>query len=97
MNLLKDFDVEHKHPSPEAMKRWRSAVWLVRNRRRRFRHVADLEKRSEGEKMKQKIQVLIFLFCFYVLQFSYDYECVLPEIGNDVVWACWPFRLPENF
>ncbi|XP_006421285.2 putative calcium-transporting ATPase 11, plasma membrane-type [Citrus clementina] len=52
----KDFDVEHKNPSEEALRRWRSAVSIVKNRRRRFRMVADLVKRSEGEKKKLKIQ-----------------------------------------
>lgn len=54
--LLKDFEVEPKHPSEEALRRWRSAVSIVRNRRRRFRNVADLDKRSEAEKKKLKIQ-----------------------------------------
>ncbi|XP_024037041.1 calcium-transporting ATPase 4, plasma membrane-type [Citrus clementina] len=59
----KDFDVEHKNPSEEALRRWRSAASIVKNRRRRFRMVADLDKRSEAEKkkleIKQKIQVAI--------------------------------------
>ncbi|XP_048320910.2 putative calcium-transporting ATPase 11, plasma membrane-type isoform X2 [Ziziphus jujuba] len=55
-NLLKDFDVDHKNPSLEAQRRWRSAVSLVKNRRRRFRFVPDLDKRFEVEKKKQKIQ-----------------------------------------
>ncbi|KAL9409118.1 hypothetical protein AB3S75_047495 [Citrus x aurantiifolia] len=52
----KDFDVEHKNPSEQALRRWRSAVSIVKNRRRRFRMVADLVKRSEAEKKKLKIQ-----------------------------------------
>ncbi|KAL5546364.1 hypothetical protein UlMin_006051 [Ulmus minor] len=52
----KDFDVEPKNPSLEAQQRWRSAVSLVKNPRRRFRHVADLVKRSELAIKKQKIQ-----------------------------------------
>ncbi|TYK25573.1 calcium-transporting ATPase 4, plasma membrane-type-like isoform X1 [Cucumis melo var. makuwa] len=55
--LLKDFEVEPKHPSEQALRRWRSAVSIVRNRRRRFRNIADLDKRSEAEKKKLKIQV----------------------------------------
>ncbi|XP_054803998.1 calcium-transporting ATPase 4, plasma membrane-type-like isoform X2 [Prosopis cineraria] len=57
--FLKDFELEPKNPSTEAMRRWRSAVWLVKNRSRRFRMVADLNKRFEAEKMKQKIQETI--------------------------------------
>ncbi|KAF4396904.1 hypothetical protein F8388_004872 [Cannabis sativa] len=44
------------HPSPEAQRKWRSAVALVRNPRRRFRHVADLVKRSEAQKKRKSIQ-----------------------------------------
>ncbi|KAI9120516.1 hypothetical protein K1719_007549 [Acacia pycnantha] len=58
-SLLKDFELEPKNPSTEAMRRWRSSVWLVKNPRRRFRMVADLVKRSEAERMKQKIQETI--------------------------------------
>ncbi|KAJ1430018.1 P-type ATPase [Sesbania bispinosa] len=56
-SLLKDFEVEHKNPSVEALRRWRSAVsFVVKNRRRRFRMVADLDKRSEAEQIKQGIK-----------------------------------------
>ncbi|KAJ0099590.1 hypothetical protein Patl1_20455 [Pistacia atlantica] len=54
--LLKDFDLEHKNPSEEALRRWRSLVSIVKNRRRRFRNVADLVKRAEAEKKKRSIQ-----------------------------------------
>jgi len=71
-NLLKDFELEPKNRSVEALRRWRSAVTLVKNRRRRFRMVADLEKRSEAEQIKQGIKVrfhlslfLSFLLSFY--------------------------------
>ncbi|XP_008244263.1 PREDICTED: calcium-transporting ATPase 4, plasma membrane-type-like [Prunus mume] len=53
---LKDFEVENKNPSEEAIRRWRNAVALVKNPRRRFRYVADLAKRSEAEKKKREIQ-----------------------------------------
>ncbi|KAG5539135.1 hypothetical protein RHGRI_019629 [Rhododendron griersonianum] len=54
--LRKNFDVEPKNPPEEALRRWRSAVWLVKNPRRRFRMVADLAKRAEAERKRQKIQ-----------------------------------------
>ena len=57
----KDFDVEQKNPSEEALRRWRSAASIVKNRRRRFRMVADLDKRSEAEKKKLEIKVLSLL------------------------------------
>uniref|UniRef100_A0A2P2M5N8 Putative calcium-transporting ATPase 11 plasma membrane-type n=1 Tax=Rhizophora mucronata TaxID=61149 RepID=A0A2P2M5N8_RHIMU len=66
--LLKDFEVEHKNPSEEALMRWRKAVTIVKNRRRRFRMVADLDKRSEAKRQTRIIQVLdhlvlpLFLF-----------------------------------
>ncbi|KAA8518127.1 hypothetical protein F0562_015601 [Nyssa sinensis] len=54
--LLKDFDIPAKNQSEEAQKRWRSAVTIVRNRRRSFRMVADLDKRSELRKKILKTQ-----------------------------------------
>ncbi|KAJ4835750.1 Alpha carbonic anhydrase 4 [Turnera subulata] len=54
--LLKEFEVEHKHPSEQALRRWREAVSLVRNPRRRFRWVADLAKRAEAQQKKRTIQ-----------------------------------------
>ncbi|BFG38038.1 hypothetical protein CerSpe_243120 [Prunus speciosa] len=53
---LKDFEVESKNPSEETIQRWRKAVVLVKNPRRRFRFVADLAKRNEAEKKKRQIQ-----------------------------------------
>ncbi|KZV47281.1 calcium-transporting ATPase 11, plasma membrane-type [Dorcoceras hygrometricum] len=54
--LKNNFDVEAKRPSEEALKRWRSAVWLVKNPRRRFRMVADLAKRAEVNRKRKMIQ-----------------------------------------
>ncbi|KAK4743338.1 hypothetical protein SAY87_001339 [Trapa incisa] len=56
-NLLrKDFSLGHKNPSADALRRWRKAVTIVKNRRRRFRNVADLDKRSEAERKRRGIQ-----------------------------------------
>ncbi|KAL8254593.1 hypothetical protein R6Q59_032814 [Mikania micrantha] len=55
-DYLKDFDVPAKRPSDAALKKWRDAVSLVRNHRRRFRHVADLEKRSVHQNRLSKIK-----------------------------------------
>ena len=68
--LLKEFEVEHKNSSKEALRRWRYAVSVVTNPGRRFRFVADLVKRSEAEKKSRKVQVLILLF------FSFAYILV---------------------
>ncbi|XP_076955339.1 calcium-transporting ATPase 4, plasma membrane-type-like isoform X1 [Bidens hawaiensis] len=55
-DLLKDFDVPAKHPSEAALKKWRNAVSLVKNHRRRFRHVADLDNRSVNQNRLSKIK-----------------------------------------
>ncbi|KAK7378120.1 hypothetical protein VNO80_03557 [Phaseolus coccineus] len=54
--LLKDFELLDKNPSVEALRRWRSAVTLVKNRRRRFRMVANLDKRDEALQIRQGIK-----------------------------------------
>ncbi|CAI0439670.1 unnamed protein product [Linum tenue] len=54
--LKKEFDLHHKNPSEEALMRWRRAVSIVKNPRRRFRCVADLAKRAEAERRKRSIQ-----------------------------------------
>ncbi|KAI4348669.1 hypothetical protein L6164_009366 [Bauhinia variegata] len=56
---MKDFEVENKNQSVEALRRWRSAVTISRNRRRRFRYVADLDQRSKVEDMRKKIKETI--------------------------------------
>ncbi|WOH06463.1 hypothetical protein DCAR_0625891 [Daucus carota subsp. sativus] len=55
-NYLKDFDIPAKHAPEEAQLRWRNAVGIVKNRRRRFRHIVDLAKRNEQKLKVQKIQ-----------------------------------------
>ncbi|WOK96014.1 putative calcium-transporting ATPase 5, plasma membrane-type [Canna indica] len=55
--LKRNFEVAPKHPSEEAQRRWRGAVGaVVKNRRRRFRMVPDLDQRCVVEAKKQKIQ-----------------------------------------
>ncbi|XWS59090.1 hypothetical protein CRYUN_Cryun08bG0092300 [Craigia yunnanensis] len=53
---LKEFEVEPKHSSEAALRRWRTLVTIVRNPTRRFRMIANLEKRSEAERQKLKIK-----------------------------------------
>ena len=62
MEFLKRFEVPAKNPSEDAQRRWREAVGkLVKNPRRRFRMVPDLEKRSQVERQvetqRRNIQV----------------------------------------
>ncbi|KAJ4977871.1 hypothetical protein NE237_008651 [Protea cynaroides] len=54
--LREKFEIQAKHPSPEALRKWRAAVSLVKNPTRRFRHTADLEKRDKAHKKKLDIQ-----------------------------------------
>ncbi|CAK8570984.1 unnamed protein product [Lathyrus sativus] len=54
--FLKDFELKDKDRSIEALSRWRSAVSLVKNPRRRFRNVADLAKRAVALERQRKIQ-----------------------------------------
>ncbi|KAH7679360.1 P-type ATPase protein [Dioscorea alata] len=55
--LKKNFDFPPKNPSEEAQRRWRSAVGkIVKNRRRRFRMIPDLDKRSQVEANRRNIQ-----------------------------------------
>ena len=57
--LLKDFELPSKNASEEALRRWRNAVGLIiRNRRRRLRYVADLEKRSHDARSLQVPSIL---------------------------------------
>ncbi|KAL9451833.1 hypothetical protein AB3S75_013414 [Citrus x aurantiifolia] len=54
-----DFDVLHPwrsvQPSDEALKRWRSACAIVKNRRRRFPLVANLANHAEGMDNKRQV------------------------------------------
>ncbi|XP_068658619.1 putative calcium-transporting ATPase 11, plasma membrane-type [Aristolochia californica] len=54
--LKENFDLQSKNSSEEALRRWRAAVSIVKNRKRRFRMIANLDKRSEAEEKKKKIQ-----------------------------------------
>ncbi|GLT92874.1 hypothetical protein SLE2022_106860 [Rubroshorea leprosula] len=54
--LRRNFEIQHKRPSEEALLKWRSAVSIVKNRRRRFRMVADLAKRAEAQRKRENLQ-----------------------------------------
>ncbi|KZV57852.1 calcium-transporting ATPase 11, plasma membrane-type-like [Dorcoceras hygrometricum] len=55
--IPKEFDLLHRERSEEAQRLWREAVGkLVKNRRRRFRYAADLEKRSEAKEQMLKLR-----------------------------------------
>ncbi|ESR44702.1 hypothetical protein CICLE_v10003664mg [Citrus x clementina] len=67
-----DFDVQpwrSVHPSEEALKRWRSACAIVKNRRRRFCMVTNLANHAEARDHKLKIQVLFYSLLSFLLFF----------------------------
>lgn len=59
--LLGDFNLPPR-PQEDSRVRWRKAVGLlIRNRRRRFRYVADLKKRSQAAKAIQDIRIALIV------------------------------------
>ncbi|CAM0151384.1 unnamed protein product [Urochloa decumbens] len=74
-NLQENFDLPPKHPSEEALRRWRSAVSFVKNRRRRFRMVADLDTRSQNEARRRSVQENFrnFRVALYVHQAAFNF------------------------
>ncbi|CAL5211879.1 unnamed protein product [Lathyrus oleraceus] len=54
--LRENFHVQPKRPSEDAQLRWRSAVSVVKNPRRRFRWVANLAQRADAEQKRKKLQ-----------------------------------------
>lgn len=62
--LREHFHVPAKNQSEAAQRKWRAAVTIVKNRRRRFRMVPDLDKREEDATKRRSIQV-ITTYLFY--------------------------------
>ncbi|XP_027069345.1 calcium-transporting ATPase 1, plasma membrane-type [Coffea arabica] len=64
--LLKEFNVPAKHGSEEELSLWRKLVMPVKNPRRRFRYVANLDKRSavleQKAKIGEKLQACLVLY-----------------------------------
>ncbi|XP_027355864.1 putative calcium-transporting ATPase 11, plasma membrane-type isoform X4 [Abrus precatorius] len=54
--LRENFNLQPKNPSEAALRRWRSAVSIVKNPRRRFRMVANLAQRADAESKRRKLQ-----------------------------------------
>ncbi|KAK2985808.1 hypothetical protein RJ640_019304, partial [Escallonia rubra] len=70
-SMLKDFNLP-ANPSEEVQRRWRMAVGLVRNRRRRFRFVPDLDKRIEDkDKLRQTQEKVRLGFNAYRIAFRF--------------------------
>ncbi|KVI00787.1 Calcium-transporting P-type ATPase, N-terminal autoinhibitory domain-containing protein [Cynara cardunculus var. scolymus] len=96
--LKENFEVEHKNPTEEALKKWRSAVWLVKNPRRRFRMVADLAKRAAAEKKRRKIQEKIRIALYVqkaALQFIDAANRTERKLSEEVVQAGYDIE-PED-
>ncbi|KAK4485465.1 hypothetical protein RD792_008106 [Penstemon davidsonii] len=52
-----EFDLPNKGRSDETLRKWREAVGkIVKNRRRRFRYAAVLEKRSEAKEQMRRLR-----------------------------------------
>jgi hypothetical protein len=56
-DLREKFDLPPKNRSEEALRRWRDAVSVVKNPRRRFRMVADLATRRQNDLKRRSTQV----------------------------------------
>ncbi|XP_023731560.1 putative calcium-transporting ATPase 11, plasma membrane-type [Lactuca sativa] len=76
-----EFHLPPKNPSDEALKNWRKACYLVKNRSRRFRHVADLPKRSihrdRISKIKENLRV-----SFYTVRAALRFMDGAPHLEN---------------
>ncbi|RWR74733.1 putative calcium-transporting ATPase 5, plasma membrane-type isoform X1 [Cinnamomum micranthum f. kanehirae] len=86
--LKKNFEVQPKNSSEEALKRWRSAVTIVKNRKRRFRMIADLAQRSEALVKKQNTQEKIRVALYVqkaALHFIDAGNKLEPEISEEVI------------
>ncbi|XP_078442893.1 putative calcium-transporting ATPase 9, plasma membrane-type isoform X2 [Wolffia australiana] len=62
--LLKNFDVPAKNAPEEALSKWRKLAWLVKNPTRRYRYIADLEKRRDAEDKRRKFQEKLRVFLY---------------------------------
>ncbi|XP_076941593.1 putative calcium-transporting ATPase 11, plasma membrane-type [Bidens hawaiensis] len=96
--LKENFEVEPKNPTEEALKKWRSAVWLVKNPRRRFRMVADLAKRAAAEKKRRKIQEKIRIALYVqkaALQFIDSANRTERKLSEEVIQAGYDIE-PED-
>ncbi|KAI4321090.1 hypothetical protein MLD38_034511 [Melastoma candidum] len=76
-------EVRPKNSSEEALRRWRNACWLVKNRKRRFRFTANLSKRSEAALIRRsfkanfRVAVIVSQAALQFIQGLSDYK--VPE------------------
>ncbi|KAG0484024.1 hypothetical protein HPP92_012108 [Vanilla planifolia] len=98
--FLKDFEVPAKKNPEEVQRRWRNAVGkIVRNPKRRFRMVPDLDKRSEDEarirSIQEKLRVALYVqkaaLTFIGAANNFEYE--LPEEAREAGFYISPDEL----
>ncbi|KAK6921533.1 Calcium-transporting P-type ATPase, N-terminal autoinhibitory domain [Dillenia turbinata] len=68
-----------------SLRRWRSAITIVKNRRKRFYMITDLEKRTKVKRNRQRIQEKIRVALYVqkaALQFI-DSFCGFLKIGKE--------------
>ena len=94
--LLKDFEVEPKNPSSEALRRWRKLVTVFKNHRRRFRNTANLEKRLEVEQQKLKIKVFRLTLLSFLVMISVNTKFFVPFIFTGLENVISSFLMDNN-
>ncbi|KAI3503018.1 hypothetical protein L1887_31452 [Cichorium endivia] len=77
--------VKSKHSSEEVLQKWRGLCHIVKNPKRRFRHTANLSKRSEAAAMRRtnqeklRIAVLVSKAAFQFIQGAQTGDYKVPE------------------
>lgn len=71
---MEEFNIAPKHNSEEELRRWRKSVMPVKNHHRRFRYVANLDKRSEAEEIRAKISVSDFVVFLNIRKYFLQIE-----------------------
>nr|XP_017217927.1 PREDICTED: putative calcium-transporting ATPase 7, plasma membrane-type isoform X2 [Daucus carota subsp. sativus] len=77
--------VKSKHSSEETLQRWRDVCGMVKNPKRRFRHTANLSKRSEAAAMRRtnqeklRVAVLVSKAAFQFIQGMKPSDYSVPE------------------
>nr|GMD84473.1 putative calcium-transporting ATPase 11, plasma membrane-type [Ipomoea batatas] len=89
-----------KQSSDEARRRWREAVTLVLNRRRRFRYTPNFEKRDEAKQLMQKTREKLRVgFMAYLAAIKFidggdlGDESGLPEVAGAARFRVHPDKL----
>uniref|UniRef100_A0A0D6QRY0 Calcium-transporting ATPase n=1 Tax=Araucaria cunninghamii TaxID=56994 RepID=A0A0D6QRY0_ARACU len=65
--LNENFGVEPKHSSEDALERWRKLCSITKNRKRRFRYVANLPNRYDIDKERLRVALLVSKAAFHFI------------------------------